>query len=50
METPEQVIDWLMYASYRANRGYGMKAEDLFKLGFPPRFEALYAMEVARAA
>lgn len=44
------IIDWLMYASYRANRGYGMTQAQLVSIGFDPRFEALYAAEMARAA
>ena len=32
-KTPLQIIDMLMYGSYKANRGYGMTHEQLKSIG-----------------
>lgn len=50
LRDPGAVVDFLKYASYCANRGYGMTQAELVSIGFDPRFEALYAAQVARAA
>lgn len=41
-----QIIDHLMYASYKANRGYGMQHEQLVKLGIGnDTFKQIYELE-----
>ena len=50
MDDQLDLLDWLKYASYRANRGYGATMAALVAVGFDPRFESIYAAEMAGAA